>query len=54
MEGRMEVIHQRVAGLDVHKAMIVAWVRTMAGSQVRRECRSFATTTAGLPALLGG
>jgi transposase len=48
----MEVMHERVAGLDVHKAMIVACVRLMAGGKVRRECRSFETTTAGLSALL--
>jgi transposase len=48
----MEVMHERVAGLDVHKAMIVACVRLMAGGKVVRECRTFETTTAGLLALL--
>ncbi len=48
----MDVIHQRVAGLDVHKKMGVACVRITAGNRVSRECRSFATTTAGLLALL--
>ena len=48
----MEVMHERVAGLDVHKAMIVACVRIMAGGKVNRECRTFETTTAGLEALL--
>jgi transposase len=48
----MDTLHERVAGLDVHKATIVACVRTMAGGQVSRECRSFETTTAGLLALL--
>ena len=48
----MDVLHERVAGLDVHKATIVACVRTMAAGKVERECRSFETTTAGLLALL--
>ena len=48
----MEVMQERVAGLDVHKAMIVACVRLMAGGKVNRECRTFETTTAGLLALL--
>jgi len=49
----MEVMHERVAGLDVHKAMIVACVRIMAGGKVSRECRTFETSTVGLEALLG-
>src|SRR5271166_3485750 len=49
----MEVMHERVAGLDVHKAVIVACVRIMAGGKISRECRTFETTTAGLEALLG-
>jgi transposase len=49
----MEVMHDRVAGLDVHKAMIVACVRIIAGGKPRRECRTFETSTAGLEALLG-
>src|SRR5512133_2450861 len=48
----MDVIYERVAGLDVHKRMVVACVRRMSGNQVSRECRSFATTTAGLLGLL--
>ncbi len=48
----MEVMHERCAGLDVYKAMIVACVRIMAGGKVGRECRTFETTTAGLLALL--
>jgi transposase len=48
----MEVMFERVAGLDVHKAMIVACVRLMSGGKVERECRTFETTTAGLLALL--
>ena len=48
----MEVMQERVAGLDVHKAMIVGCVRVMAAGKVERECRTFETTTAGLLALL--
>jgi transposase len=48
----MDVMHERVAGLDVHKAMIVACVRLVEGGKVKRECRTFETTTAGLLALL--
>jgi transposase len=48
----MDVLHERVAGLDVHKATVVGCVRVMAGAEVTRECRSFGTTTAGLLELL--
>ena len=48
----MEVMHERVAGLDVHKATIVACVRIQSGRQVKRECRTFSTTTDELQALL--
>jgi transposase len=48
----MEVMYQRVAGLDVHKQTVVACVRVMAGRKVVRECRTFATTTDGLLSLL--
>ena len=41
VEVLVDIVHERVAGLDVHKAMIVACVRVMAGGKVRRECRSF-------------
>src|SRR4051794_8977105 len=47
-EGAMEVLHPRCAGLDVHKATVVAAVRLAAGGRVGREVRTFATTTAGL------
>jgi transposase len=47
----MDIIHERVAGLDVHKATIVACVRLGAGRKVTRECRTFETTTDGLLAL---
>lgn len=48
----MQVIHKRVAGLDVHKATVVACVRLVAGRKVTHECRTFETTTAGLSELL--
>ena len=48
----MEVMHRRVAGLDVHKETVVACVRLMVGRNTTRECRTFATTTEGLLALL--
>src|SRR5260370_32431427 len=48
----MEVIRPRCAGLDVHKAMIVACVRIMAGAKITRECRTFDTATSGLRGLL--
>jgi len=48
----MEVMHRRVAGLDVHKQTVVACVRLMAGHRATRECRTFATTTEALVELL--
>ena len=48
----MEVMHRRVAGLDVHKETVVACVRLMAGRRATRECRTFTTTTQGLLELL--
>jgi transposase len=48
----MEIMHERVAGLDVHKAMIVACARLAVNGEVKRECRTFGTTTAELEALL--
>ena len=48
----MEIIHQCAAGLDVHKDSVVACARLMSGGKVARECRTFATTTDGLLALL--
>lgn len=48
----MDVLYGRVAGVDVHKATVVACVRRMTAGKVERECRTFETTTAGLLALL--
>jgi transposase len=47
----MEVLHQRCAGLDVHKKTVVAAVRLVEGNKVVTEVRTFPTTTAGLLAL---
>jgi transposase len=44
----MNVMHERCAGLDVHKDTVVACRRVMSGAPVVREVRSFATTTRGL------
>jgi transposase len=41
----MDVLHRRCAGLDVHKESVVACVRTVKGSKVEREVRTFGTTT---------
>jgi transposase len=50
-EKTMETLHERVAGLDVHKNTVVACVRIVTGRETTRECRTFATTTDGLEAL---
>ena len=47
----MEVLHPHCAGLDVHKDSVVACVRHMVDGAVKREVRSFQTTTKGLMAL---
>lgn len=47
----MEVLHQRCAGLDVHKDIVVACVRLAIGSDVQQEVREFSTTMRGLLAL---
>jgi transposase len=52
MEAVMQVMHERVAGLDVHKDSVVACVRQMSGSKATHECRTFETTTDGLLSLL--
>jgi transposase len=45
----MEVLYERCAGLDVHKDSVVACVPlAVAGGEVRREVRTFGTTTSGL------
>ena len=44
----MKVLHQRCAGLDVHKDEVVACVRLVRRSDATHEVRRFATTTRGL------
>jgi transposase len=44
----MEVLQRRCAGLDVHKKTVVACVRLVEGDEVRREVRTFGTSTAEL------
>ena len=48
----MEVIHERCAGLDVHKQTVVACTRISHGSKVQREVRRFGTSTRELLTLL--
>ncbi len=48
----MDVIHEREAGLDVHKAMIVACVRVTENGKATRTCQTYHTTTDGIKNLL--
>ena len=47
----MKTLHKRCAGLDVHKAEVVACLRVVTNRKVGREVRRFPTTTQGLLAL---
>jgi len=47
----MEVLYPHCAGLDVHKETVVACVRHMVSGTVKREVRTFKTTTKELLAL---
>ena len=47
----MEVLHPHCAGLDVHKETVVACVRHMTNGSVKRQIRTFNTTTKELLAL---
>ena len=47
----MEVLYPHCAGLDVHKDTVVACVRHIVNGTVRREVRTFKTTTTELLAL---
>lgn len=44
----MDVLHERCAGLDVHKLTVMACVRLKEGASIRREVAEFETTTSGL------
>jgi transposase len=47
----MDVMHKRCAGLDVHKASVVACVRRVVDGRAETEVRTFKTTTVELMAL---
>ena len=47
----MDVLYPHCAGLDVHKDTVVACVRHMMNGTVKREVRTFKTTTKELLAL---
>lgn len=47
----MEVIFERVCGLDVHSASVQACVRRLSGRQVQQEVRSFGTMTRDILAM---
>src|SRR5919201_310888 len=44
-EKSMDILYERVAGLDVHKDTVVACVRIVADGKTKRECRTFGATT---------
>ena len=44
----LKTLHQRCAGLAVHKREVVACLRLATKGRVQREVRRFATTTSGL------
>ncbi len=41
----MDILYERVAGLDVHRDTVVVCVRIMVDGKAQRECRTFAATT---------
>ena len=44
----MELLYSRCAGLDVHKATVVACARIVSGGDVEKEIETFGTTTRDL------
>ena len=50
----MKTLHQRCAGLDVHKQDVVACLRLVTQGRVHREVRRFPTTTRGLLEMAAG
>jgi transposase len=48
MEVAMKTLHNMCAGLDVHKAEVVACLRVVNKRKVGHEVRRFPTTTHGL------
>jgi transposase len=49
----MDILYERVAGLDVHRDTVVACVRLVVGGKAQRECRTYAATTEQLVELRG-
>ena len=47
-EEKMELMHRRCCGLDVHKETVVACLRLVSDGQVTTEVRTFQTTTSDL------
>ena len=47
----MDLLHEKCAGLDVHKKTVVASVRVISGGQIERHLQTFGTTTRELLAL---
>src|SRR5438105_2930454 len=47
----MEVVHERCAGLDVHKDTVVACARVISEGKVEQDVKTFGTTTKELLAL---
>jgi hypothetical protein len=45
---KMELLHRRCCGLDVHKETVVACLRLVSDGKVTTEVRTFQTTTADL------
>ena len=50
----MEILHERCAGLDVHKDVVMACARSKAGASAQYATAEFATTTSGLLLLADG
>ena len=48
MEGTLDVLYARCAGLAVHKDTVIAGVRLAGNGPVRTEVRTFETTTPGV------
>jgi transposase len=48
----VEVVHPKCAGIDVHKRQVTVCVRVAQARQVRREVRTYETTTRGLVQLM--
>src|SRR5438309_4325589 len=53
-ERSMEILHERCAGLDVHKDVGMACARSKAGASAQYATAEFATTTSGLLLLADG